>query len=123
MIELYSKVLEVLLKLLDSAFSNSSSNRKRLHDIEWDEEDSSPSILGEVEIRADAVIGIARACLEKDHIDISEFIDILEANSVYGSEAIVNWVANDGGDFQEFLQYLAAVENLRTGMMALLNKS
>lgn len=46
------------------AFANSSINRKRLHELEWEAEEGSPSILGEVEVRADTVIGIAKMCIK-----------------------------------------------------------
>lgn len=119
---LIGKALEVLLVFLGLAFSNCSKDRKRLHDIEWEAEECSPSILGEVEVRADTVIGIARSCINKQPDNIDGLIDILKEKSIYQSESIVNWLAVDGGDYLGFVGYIVAIENLRSGTVALLEQ-
>lgn len=117
-----AKALNVLLDFLELAFRNSAINRKKLHEIEWKAEEGSPSILGEVEVRADAVIGIARTYLKKRPENINELVDALEVNSIYQSELLVGWLAANGEDYQEFLGYIAAIENLRMGTITFLNK-
>ena len=117
------KTIGVLLRFLDVAFSNSSMNRKLLHKMEWEEEDGSPSILGEVEVRADSIIGISRTCLKREPENISNFINILEANSVYKSKLLVNWLANYGDNFPYFLGYIAAIENLRISTLIFLENN
>ncbi|WP_044617283.1 hypothetical protein [Gynuella sunshinyii] len=120
MIGVYSKALEVLLKFLELAFSRSANDRKRLHDIEWEAEEGAPSVLGEVEVRADAVIGIVRTHLKRQTNNIDEVVEALRAGSIYESESIVRWIASDGDNFHEFLCYIEAIENLRTSMMTFL---
>ncbi|OUS24652.1 hypothetical protein A9Q99_24100 [Gammaproteobacteria bacterium 45_16_T64] len=119
----YGKILEILLKYLEVVFSSSSEDRKRLHDIEWEAEDDSPSILGEVEVRADTVIGIARTCLKRRPENISKLVYTLKESSVYQSDSIVSWLAVNGGDYQNFIGYMAAIENLRIGTIAFLEKT
>ena len=118
-----SKALEVLLKLLELTFTSSSFDRKQMHNIEWEAEDYLPSILGEVEVRADTVIGIARSCLKKQPDHANELVKMLLENSVYNSDSTVSWVATVGIDFHDFLSYIAAIENLRMGTVALLQKA
>ena len=121
--KIYEKVLNVLLKFLELAFTASTLNRKSLHEIEWEAEEGSPSVLGEIEVRADAVIGIARTCLKKRPENINELLDTLEASSIYQSELLVGWLAASGEDYQEFLGYITAIENLRMVTMAFLKKA
>jgi hypothetical protein len=122
MSDIYKRMLNLLLKALEMAFSNSSMNRKSLHEIEWEMEEGHPSILGEIEIRADTVIGVARTCLKKQPKGIDELIDTLESSSVYQSEIIVNWLADNGDNFPEFMTYITAIENLRIGTITFLKK-
>ncbi len=116
------RVLSILLRFLEIAYTNSSVNRKNLHEIEWKAEESSPSILGEIEVRADAVIGITRGCLKRKPGEIDKLIDTLEVNSVYQSEFLVHWLAYNGDDFPDFLLYITAIENLRLGTIAFLKR-
>ena len=122
MVDIYKEMLSTLLKFLEIAFSNSAISRKNLHEIEWEAEDGQPSILGEAEVRADTVIGIARTCLKRQPENIDKLIDTLEAGSIYKSEHLVNWLANSGDDFPEFLGYMMAIENLRVGTITFLKK-
>ncbi|TQV82429.1 hypothetical protein FKG94_06700 [Exilibacterium tricleocarpae] len=119
----YKKVLAVLLRLLETAFSNSSVNRKVLHELEWQAEEGGSSVLGEVEVRADTVIGIARTCLRKQPENINELTDALEESSVYRSEVLIDWLANSGDEFPDFCSYIAAIENLRTCTITFLRGS
>lgn len=123
MTNIYENFLKVLLKLLELTFTASALNRKRLHEIEWGAEEGSPSILGEVEVRADTVIGISRACLRKRPENINELVDILEAGSIYQSEVVVGWIVASSDSYQEFLEYITAIENLRMGTIAFLKKA
>lgn len=123
MTDIHEKTLGVLLRFLNVAFSNSSTDRKLLHKIEWKEEDGSPSILGEVEVRADTIIGIARTCLKRNPARISNIINALEVNSIYKSKILVNWLANYGDNFPGFLGYIAAIENLRISTLAFLKNN
>lgn len=123
MMNVYENALKVLLTFLELAFTASALNRKKLHELEWQAEEGSPSVLGEIEVRADAVIGISRRCLKKHPENINELVDKLEASSIYQSEVLVGWIAAHSEDYQEFLGYIAAVENLRMGTMAFLKKA
>ncbi|MCX4030267.1 hypothetical protein H0A36_28920 [Endozoicomonas sp. SM1973] len=122
MINMYCRVLEILLISLEESFSNSSSDRKRLHDLEWGAEEDVPSILGEVEVRADLVIGIVRTFLKKKPDNTVELIKILQENSIYNSDSIVNWIAVDGNKFRKFLCYVETVESLRMSIISFLKK-
>lgn len=123
MMNVYEKALNVLLKFLELAFTASALNRKSIHEVEWEAEEGSPSVLGEIEVRADTVIGIARTCMKKRPENANELIDILEACSIYQSEVLVGWLAASGEDYQEFIGYIAAIENLRMGTMTFLKKA
>ena len=116
------KILEMLIKLIEEAFSNCSIDRKRLHNIEWEASDSFPSILGEIDVRGDTVIGITKTCFEKKPDDIDQLINALEITSIYKSDSIVNWIINESNDFQEFLKYIVAIESLRVSIMTFLKK-
>lgn len=122
MADIYRKMLAVLLDLLEVAFTSSSVNRKSLHEIEWEAEEGSPSILGEVEVRADSVIGIVRTCLKRQPESIHELIYTLEASSIYQSEILVNWLVRCGDGFPDYFRYMMAIENLRAGTIAFLKK-
>ena len=123
MTDIYEKTLGVLLRFLEAAFSNSSTNRKLLHKIEWEEEEGSPSILGEVEVRADTIIGISRTCLKREPEGINKLIDTLEVSSIYKSKILVTWLANYGDNFPGFLGYIAAIENLRISTLVFLKNN
>lgn len=123
MTNIYEDFLKILLKLLELALTASALNRKKLHEIEWEAEEGSPSILGEVEVRADTVIGISRTCLRKRPENINELVDTLEAGSIYQSEVLVGWIVASGDSYPEFLEYITAIENLRMGTIAFLKKA
>lgn len=116
----YRNFVNVLINVFEQAYFDSLSDRKHLHDIEWNSEDDTPSILGEVEVRADAIMGIAKTCLKKEPNNREELIDILLNNSVYSSESIVAWVASEGTSFCDFLRYIESIENLRMGTLSFL---
>ena len=47
-----------MLSNLEKQYQNCKQDRKKLHNLEWGNRDVSCSLLGEAEVRADAVIGI-----------------------------------------------------------------
>ena len=116
--EKYQGMLEVLIKLLNLTYSESRKDRKRLHDIEWaDDNIHSLSILAEAEIRADTVVGIAssrKLGLKNNELNYHE---ILVTNSLYASEAIVKWIAENGSNYRGFTAYILAIENLNNATL------
>ena len=116
-------VLITLLKYLESTFSSSGPDRGALHKVEWNAGSGAPSVLGEVEVRADNVVGISMRCLGNVPCNVNELIDFLKKESIYQSETLLEWISKNGDDYHGFLCYIAAVENLRVGTLAFLESN
>jgi hypothetical protein len=114
-------VLRLFNHFLEFSYTNSAAERKRLHNIEYESENES-SILGEVEIRADTVVGIALTCLKKCPDNTSELVDRLKKNSIYNSDSILDWLADDQSEFHKFFGYIVAIESLNNVVISFLEQ-
>lgn len=118
------KIEEFCLRYVENCFLKSASDRKTLHDFEWESEKGDPSVLGEVEVRADTVSGIARSLQKRNPRNILSTIRILQENSIYRSNTIKSWLIKNSSQFYYFVNYIIAVENLNSNTIELLeNKS
>ena len=116
-------MLGLLLRMVEVAYRGCSVDRRRLHDIEWGNDDDAISIIGEVEVRADEVTGVALTLLKKKRLNgVAGVIESLEDRSVYESDNVVRWLVENGGEFVEFMCYISAVENLRFGLVSVLRR-
>jgi len=119
----YRLLLKVLLNNLNVLNNKCSLERKKIHDIEWESNDDLPSILGEIEVRCDTVIGITTQCLRDMPNNINECVDILIKNSIFKSKTIVSWIALEGESYENILCYVNSVENLRVAILHLLESN
>jgi hypothetical protein len=101
----------LLLTHAERAYQRSKSERAMLHQQEWDASSRDGSVLGEAEMRTDAVFGVARELL-RVRVDFASR-DILERAAIFRSGTLQKWLHDDGPRFPEFAAYLAAVEHLR----------
>jgi hypothetical protein len=109
------EILQILKDDVDSAYSISSSERKELHELEWDS-DNKISILGEAEIIAETVLGLFSRFKKHSITNKVEALSLLAKYSVYNSPILAGWLARDGNKFLHFSQYLKSVESLRMAL-------
>lgn len=92
--------------------------RKKLHEIEWNAGDDAPSVLGEAEIRATAVVGTASLCLQQiGPKNLQDHWNALSNVTIYGSKTLSDWMKLHSTEFPGFTAYLQAVEYLRALLM------
>ena len=116
------KTLEALIESSRKSFYNSASNRKSLHTIEWESTNSSPSILGEVEVRSDTVLAISKSCLKMNTRGTSDLTHKLEKASICNSTAIKSWIQKEGSNFKIFSDYIFTIETLRKATISYLEE-
>jgi len=112
------EALSSLVQRVDAAFRNSAADRRRLHDSEWRAGDDTPSVLGEVEVRADAVRGIVLTRLAVGRHETTKLIDIVTSSCFAGSPLLSSWLADESVRFPAFASYLRALEDLRAATLA-----
>ena len=107
------QLLELLLDFVKAEYQQSRQDRKHLHDEEWQAGEQAPSILGEAEIRADAVIGVVRGYLFSQNFDTKSARETLHKYSVYDSKVLMPWLLKHAESHAQFVAYLHAIEHLR----------
>lgn len=107
------RLLQLLLDFVKIEYQKSHQDRKQLHDEEWEAEEQEFSILGEAEIRADAVIGIVRNYLFNPHFDTKSAQETLYEYSIYNSKVLMSWLSEHKESYIQFTAYLHAIEHLR----------
>ena len=107
-------VLKMLLEYVHIFYHNCSSDRGKLHKIEWDSDEGEPSILGEIEIISDHNVGCVRNCLNKNLKNKDEIINELKLKSIFDSEVLTQWIIDDSLNYKDYFAYIQSVENLRT---------
>ena len=123
MIDVNAKAIAVLSRFVETAFAASAQDRGRLHRAEWETASGRFSVLGEIEVISDAVIGVARTCAKRCPKNPSEMIEILEAKSVHHSRVVTSWIASSGADYAELMAFVAAVESLRVATLAFFERA
>lgn len=121
----YRALTEVLIESQEIAYRECKDERKQLHDIEWEAYETTSSVLGEVEIRIDNILGIVSSfmtkevanCYDKEHI-----LQTLNSNSIYLSNTIVCFIIEKGYAFHKFVNYIFMIENLRMSVIGFINK-
>ena len=106
-------IINILVDLVNEAYCLCKDDRHKIHEVEWLSQNNSISILGESEIRADAIIGIARSYIRDSLKDKVKRIEVLENYCIYNSSVLGNWLITEGENFKKFSTYLHYLENLR----------
>jgi hypothetical protein len=107
------QLLELLLEFVKVEYQRSRQDRQHLHEEEWQAGEQAPSILGETEVRADAVIGVVRGYLFSQNFDTKSAREILHRYSVYDSKVLMSWLLKHTESRTQFVAYLHAIEHLR----------
>lgn len=115
-------VLETLLEYVNVLYQNCSSDRGKLHEIEWKSDEGEPSILGETEIISDHNVGCVRNCLNKKLKNKEEIINELKIRSIFDSEVLTQWIIDESLKYKDYFAYIQSVENLRTTAIKILKK-
>lgn len=118
----HKDLISLLAEQVNEAFFLSKSDRRKLHDIEWEGGQNSPSILGETEVRASNIFGYATQCLKPNFKEINKVVDGLKKDGIYDSSVLLTWLLNEGDDFNQFTLYIQKLEHLRLSMIDLLKK-
>ncbi len=113
MIQNEKQLLELLLDFVKIEYQRSSQDRRLLHDEEWEASEQMSSILGEAEVRADAVIGVVRSYLFSQNFDTQSACETLQRYSVYDSQVLMLWLLKHTTGHARFVAYLHAIEHLR----------
>jgi hypothetical protein len=114
------KILELLMDHLIHLYQKCSSDRRKLHEYEWEHHETVPSILGEVEVLSDSVVGLVRSCIKKKHQNFDAVVDKLEHEYVFDKVVISDWVTHQSVSYKDFLSYLLSVELLRVTAIKML---
>lgn len=113
--EMRRLLLERLVAEVSDAHQKSRSDRHRLHALEWEGGVDCPSILGEVEVRCDTVVGLVQMYLRVGFkkFGSDETNDMLRRSSIYHSHVLLEWLLEAGSDYDAFASYLHRIEHLR----------
>jgi len=111
--DISKNILNNMLNLVNDTYASSKDDRHKLHKIEWSGETDTPSILGESEIRADAIVGIVRKHVRIDTTNKDEDLKILKRYGIYKSPILRNWLLDEGDNFKDFTAYLNMLELMR----------
>ena len=114
-------LLDFLLQQVNVAYQDCLSDRKMIHDIEW-EEDDKPSVLGEVEVLSDFIVGhvtrIIKCKKNMSENDRAEIIYDLKTSSIFGSNPIAEWIVDEATEYPMYYIYLQSIECLRVATIA-----
>jgi hypothetical protein len=113
-------IIETLLEFINVSYKNCSTDRGKLHEVEWSGSIDAPSILGELEIIADYYVGVIKSCLNKNLESKDETIRKLKQKSIFDSDVLSEWIVRDGLKYQDYFVYILAVESLRTTTIKIL---
>lgn len=107
----FVKAINEILLVVDKTYCMSREERAKIHEVEWIE-DLPFSILGEVELLHDKTVGIAHHCVKNQNVE-SNLILNLERENIFRSKAFMNWIANNGDKYPNYLIYLLTINSLR----------
>lgn len=105
------ELVQMAHQLLTRTYQASARDRGRLHEIEWDADGKLPSALGEAELKADFVAGIASQILAGWSIT-PELFEKLQTNPRLPEEAVMKYPGGPEA-FPAFSAHLCAIETLR----------
>ena len=115
--------LRTLLDVLQREYLESAVERKLLHQVEWGTKTAN-SILGEVEVQADDVIGIASSALARTLTAARavELVTALKSTPSPNADFVSDWTADmqNQKEFPKFLHYINSIQTLRTEALAFL---
>jgi hypothetical protein len=113
MIKNHKRILQALINIVIESYNLSKDDRKDLHQLEWGEDDKKPSILGEAEIRADAIIGLSKRFIKSRVDNKVDALKVLNNYGVYCSNILLSWLLDEGDKYKKFSLYLHQLEHLR----------
>lgn len=113
-------VITFLLKEMQREYIISKPERGRIHEIEWDAGDGTPSVLGEAEVLADFICGIALSLLENRFNE--EYRDGLSSLSVHQSNILHQFLREKSLTYPKFAAYILATEYLRAIIQRILGR-
>jgi hypothetical protein len=108
-------ILEIVQDFVSRSYDCSKEDRKRLHEQEW-QASASTSVLGEVEVRVDAILG-ALSTIQKKHPTREKVLHTLLHGSMFGSLTIRTWMLTQRHSYASFAAYIHAVEYLRLALL------
>lgn len=107
-------ILERMADNLNKSYQSCSSDRGQLSKIEWDLGPESPSVLGEMELKTDTLMGYVRSVIHAGKIsNKTEVLRELKKNSIYDSMTISSWMKDEGQKYKKYAEYLLCYEELR----------
>ncbi len=114
-------LLQIMLIKIDEEYQSCQQDRHKLHKLEWEGKESEPSVLGEVEVRADTVIGLVKTHLKIGVKDKGETVAMLQKYSIYNSPVLLRWLLEEGRNFNHFASYMTNIEHLRMTFLEMMN--
>ena len=107
-----------LIDQMSAAYQAAAGERGQLHRIEWDAPDGDPSILGEAEVYADIVAGLAsQATRRSGPRNRAEVVGKLAVASLFSNPILTEFVLNRDREYPVFCKYLLWVESLRSACL------
>jgi len=104
----------VLKQSIDFYGQRLKKERARLHDIEFQENEKTFSILGHLELFSDAVAGIATSIVKtgngRNH---HEALNLLKSNNIFRFLELREWFFTPNNTFPEMRIYIELVDYLR----------
>lgn len=111
-----------VLSHAERAYERTKAERRVLHQQEWEASSrAAGSVLGEAEMRTDAIFGIVRELLSVG-VD-SAARDTLDRAALVRSRTLQKWLHDEATGFPEFAAFLAAVEHLRALALRIVSTS
>lgn len=118
--------LQTLMNYNILVFQRSRNDRAKLHEIEFEADESTPWVSIEMKIIADSVAGIAHSCTKarwRKDMTKEEAIDFLKSQSIFFRKDLVNWIGTEGPNFPDFLGYMLSTECVRVAAIKFLKDS
>ena len=106
-------ILNNIINTINSAYKDSIKDRRIIHELEWNASDDTPSILGEVEVISDNIIGHVQTYLDWKIENVEDVINFIKSNSIFASNILVSWIIGESDKYKNYLTYLYLIELLR----------
>jgi len=105
-------IILLLMENETKTYHQSKNERKKIHDIAWEEDDEC-EVLGELVMRSADFNGIL-SCIKSDTCtNIKSKINFLKNASIYNNNCIVEWINQYSERFPKYWCHMKTLENLR----------
>lgn len=105
---------------VNRSYDCSKEDRKQLHEQEW-QAPAGTSVLGEVEVRVDAILG-ALSTIQRKQPTREKALHTLLNGSMFGSPTIRSWMLTQRQKYYDFAAYIHAVEYLRLVLLGMIQR-